>query len=327
MMLALDAAAVREATPWNELMEAIAELLADGSAMVPQREIHDVSLPDGGTGSLLVMPAWLDTELLGVKAVTYYPSNAGTDLPTISAGYLLFDGETGQLAAVIDGDELTLRRTAAVSALAAGCLARADARRLLVVGTGNLAPNLAFAHAAVRQLDAVEVWGRSPARAAATARRLVEGGLPARPVDELDAAVERADIVSCATGATSPLVRGDLLRPGVHVDLAGAFRADMREADDAAVKAATLFVDTLDGAVLAGDLAQPLAGGTIAASDIAADLASLVKRSHPGRTTDTEITLFKSVGFALSDLAAARVIHRRIGTGTLEAPDPDSSFS
>lgn len=326
-MLALDAAAVRGATPWNELMDAIAELLAEGVASVPQREIHDVGLPGGGTGSLLVMPAWLNTELLGVKAVTYYPSNAGTDLPTISAGYLLFDGETGQLAAVIDGDELTLRRTAAVSALAADCLARADARRLLVVGTGNLAPNLAFAHAAVRQLDAVEVWGRSPERAAATARRLVEGGLPAMPVDELEAAVERADIVSCATGATSPLVRGDLLQPGAHLDLVGAFRADMREADDAAVKAATLFVDTLDGAVLAGDLAQPLERGTIAAADIAADLASLVTRRHPGRTSDVEITLFESVGFALSDLAAARVIHRRIGSGTLEAPERDSSSS
>ncbi len=326
-MLTLDAAAVREATPWNELVEAIAELLADGSASVPQREIHDVGLPGGGSGSLLVMPAWLDTELLGVKAVTYYPSNAGTDLPTISAGYLLFDGETGQLAAVIDGDELTLRRTAAVSALAAGFLARADARRLLVVGTGNLAPNLAFAHAAVRRLDAVDVWGRSPERAAATARRLADGGLPAGPVEELDTAVERADIVSCATGATSPLLRGELLRPGTHVDLVGAFRADMREADDTAVKVASLFVDTLDGAVLAGDLAQPLEGGAIAVADIAADLASLATRSHPGRTSDAEITLFKSVGFALSDLAAARVIHRRIGTGTTEEPELDSPSS
>ena len=311
-MLALDAAAVREATPWNELIEAISGLLAEGTANAPQREIHDVALPGGGTGSLLVMPAWLDTELLGVKAVTYYPSNAGTPLPTISAGYLLFDGQSGQLAAMIDGDELTLRRTAAVSALAADCLARPDASRLLVVGTGNLAPNLAFAHAAVRRLDAAEVWGRNPERAAATARRLTDGGLPARPVEALDDALERADIVSCATGATSPLVRGDLLRPGTHVDLVGAFRADMREADDAAIATASLFVDTLDGAVLAGDLAQPLEEGVISLSDIVADLASLVAASHPGRTSDNEITLFKSVGFALSDLAAARVIHRSI---------------
>ena len=311
-MLTLDAAAVREATPWNELIEAIAELLAGGTANVPQREMHDVGLPGGGTGSLLVMPAWLDAELLGVKAVTYFPSNTGTDLPTISAGYLLFDGTTGQLRATLDGDELTLRRTAAVSALAADRLARPDASRLLVVGTGKLAPNLALAHAAVRDFKTVEVWGRSPQRAAVTARQIVEHGLPAQPADSLDEAIGRADIVTCATGATSPLVSGALLEPGTHLDLVGSFRNDMREADDAAVLAATLFVDTLEGAVLAGDLAQPLASGVISSSDIAADLASLVTGSHSGRTSDAEITLFKSVGFALSDLAAARLVHRRI---------------
>ena len=271
------------------------------------------------------MPAWVDREVLGVKAVTYYPSNAGTDLPTISAGYLLFDGQTGQLSAVLDGDELTLRRTAAVSALAADRLARPDARRLLVAGTGKLAPNLALAHAAVRDFDAVEVWGRSPQRAAATAQQLVEHGLPAQPADSLDEAVGRADLISCATGATSPLVRGALVRPGTHIDLVGAFRADMREADDEAVRRATLFVDTLDGALGAGDLAQPLDAGVISAGDIAADLASLAAVGHPGRTSDSEITLFKSVGFALSDLAAARLVHRRIATGSAGAPDADAS--
>ena len=318
-MLSLNAAAVREATPWDELMAAIAELLGDGTAHVPQREIHDVGLPDGDTGSLLVMPAWIDRELLGVKAVTYYPSNAGTDVPSINAGYLLFDGQTGQLSAVLDGDELTLRRTAAVSALAADRLARSDARRLLVVGTGNLAPNLALAHAGVRDFEVVEVWGRNPRRAAATAQQLADHDLPAQPATSLDDAVERADVISCGTGSTSPLVRGDLLAPGTHVDLVGSFRADMRETDDASVMAATLFVDTLDGAVGAGDLAQPLDAGVISTSDIAADLASLVVGRHQGRTSDDEITLFKSVGFALSDLAAARLVHRRISTGALGA--------
>ena len=326
-MLTLDAAAVRQSTPWHELMEAIERLLVDRNASVPQREIHDVGLPDGGTGSLLVMPAWVDREVLGVKAVTYYPSNAGTDLPTISAGYLLFDGQTGQLRAVLDGDELTLRRTAAVSALAADRLARPGARRLLVVGTGNLAPNLALAHAAVRDFDAVEVWGRSPQRAAATAQQLVDHGLPAQPAGSLEESIERADVVSCATGATSPLVRGALVRPGTHIDLVGAFRADMREADDEAISRATLFVDTLDGALGAVDLAQPLDAGVISVSDITADLASLAAGRHPGRTSDSEITLFKSVGFALSDLAAARLVHRRITSGAVGSPDAGASHS
>ena len=319
-MLSLDAAAVRRATPWNELMEAIAQMLLDGGATVPQREVHDVALPDGGTGSLLVMAAWVDRELLGVKAVTHYPSNAGTDLPIISAGYLLFDGQTGQLAAVLDGDELTLRRTAAVSALAADRLARSDADRLLVVGTGKLAPNLALAHAAVRQFGVIEVWGRDRAKAAAVARALEDHGLPARPAPSLDVAVERADIVTCATGATSPLVCGSLLQPGTHLDLVGGFRADMREADDAAVVRSTLFVDTRAGAVLAGDLAQPLADELITSDSIAADLAALVAGNHPGRTSDSEITLFKSVGFALSDLAGAQLVHRRLG-GDISAND------
>ncbi len=312
-MLALDAPAVRRETPWNELMEAIAHLLGDGNVAVPQRDVHEVDLPGGGTGSLLVMPAWLSQELIGVKAVTYFPSNAGTDLPTISAGYLLFDGQTGQLRAVLDGDELTLRRTAAVSALAADRLARTDADRLLVVGTGKLAPNLALAHATVRQFSTVEIWGRDSGKAAAVASALEHQGLPARPASSLDAAVERADIVTCATGTTSPLVRGDLLQPGTHLDLVGGFRADMREADDAAVVRSTLFVDTRAGAVLAGDLAQPLADELISTDSISADLAALVAGTHPGRISDSEITLFKSVGFALSDLAAAQLVHRRLG--------------
>ena len=304
-MHTLDAHAVRAATPWRELIDAIARMLVDDNVSVPNRQIHDVGLPDGGTGALLVMPAWIDRDVIGVKAVTYFPSNV--DMPTINAGYLLFDGRTGQLHAVLDGDELTLRRTAAVSALAAVHLARPDACRLLVVGTGKLAPNLALAHSSVRRFDTVEIWGRNPERADAVARQLADQGLPARPASSLDAALRRADIVSCATGATSPLVRGELLAPGAHLDLVGSFRADMREADDAAVTRTTLFVDTVDGAVQSGDLAQPLDAGIMSVGSIAADLRALTAGEHPGRSADDEITMFKSVGSALCDLAAARL--------------------
>ena len=344
MVCTLDAAAVRQATPWVELMAEIAQMLRDGDASVPQRQVYDIGLPpadsgdetasgaaagpadgssdgrdngmEGGrgseTGSLLVMPAWVDGELLGVKAVTYFPTNAAQALPTINAGYLLFDGRTGLMLAALDGDELTLRRTAAVSALAASYLARTDATRLLVVGTGNLAPNLALAHCAVRSFASVEVWGRQPAKAEELAQRLCDHGLPARPAIDLDRAVEQADVITCATGATSPLIAGERLRPGTHLDLVGGFRGDMREADDAAVRRATLFADTVAGATLAGDIAQPIAAGLITEQSIAADLAALVTSQHPGRTSPTEVTLFKSVGFALSDLAAARLVHRHL---------------
>lgn len=344
MVRTLDAAAVRQATPWVELMVEIAQMLRDGDASVPQRQVYDIGLPsdapsretagtvadgsvdgpsdgpgggsgrdsDDETGSLLVMPGWVDGELIGVKAVTYFPTNAARALPTINAGYLLFDGRTGQMLAALDGDELTLRRTAAVSALAAGYLARADAKRLLVVGTGNLAPNLALAHCAVRDFDTVEVWGRQPKRAEDLAQRLCDHDLLARPATDLDRAVEQADVITCGTGATSPLIAGDRLRPGAHLDLVGGFRADMREADDAAVRRATLFADTIAGATLAGDIAQPIAAGLITEHSIAADLAALGTGQHPGRTSPTEITMFKSVGFALSDLAAARLVHRHL---------------
>ena len=306
-MRLLDAAAFRVATPWPELITAIAAVLAEENLNSPERHVHPVGLPDGGEGALLLMPAWIDRELIGIKTVTYFPSNAGTAVPTVNAAYLLLDGRTGQPSAVLDGDELTDRRTAAISALAADHLARADAERLLVVGTGRLSPNMARAHAAVRPLTDIEIWGRNPQSAQSVAETLQAEGLPARSATDLDASIPRADIVSCVTGATSPLVRGELLSPGAHLDLVGSFQPDMRESDNVAAIRATIFVDTVAGASLSGDLAQPLADGVITEASVAADLRALACGHHAGRTTSEEITLFKSAGFAAADLAAARL--------------------
>ena len=246
-MRTLDAAAVRAATPWPELIAAVADVLAADGVSAPERHVHPVGLPDGGAGSLLLMPAWEDGEVIGVKTVTYFPSNAGTSAPSVNAVYVLFDGRTGEPRAVLDGGELTDRRTAAVSALAASCLARTDAERLLVVGTGRLSPNMARAHAAVRPLSGIEIWGRRPEAAASVAEQLRAEGLPAEASADLDASIGRADVVSCVTGATSPLVRGELLAPGTHLDLVGSFRPEMRESDNAAAARATIFVDTAAG--------------------------------------------------------------------------------
>lgn len=304
----LDAVAIRTATPWPALMEAIAESLADPGAHAPERHVHPLPLPGGSEGSLLVMPAWKLGDAVGVKAVTYVPTNAGGPTPTINAGYLLFDGRSGRLVATLDGDELTVRRTAAVSALAARYLARPDAGRLLVVGTGQLAPALALAHANGRDLTSLEIWGRRPARAQEVVETLQRGGVRAAVAEDLDEAVARADLISCATGATEPLVAGRLLRPGAHLDLVGSFRPDMREADDEAVRRAAVFVDTRAGARRSGDLAAPLADGVLEESRILADLAELARGRHPGREASSQITLFKSAGFALADLAAARLV-------------------
>lgn len=308
-----DEEAVVAATPWPAMMDALAETLRAGGVTTPERQVHDLDQPDGSTGALLTMPSWAAAserglESIGVKLVTFFPANAGTDVPTINAVYVLFDGATGRPVATIDGDALTARRTAAISALAARYLARPDAASLLVVGTGQLAPNLAAAHAAGRGLDSIEIWGRNAAAAHRVAGRLRDEGLPARPTVELAEAVGRADIISCATGATSPLVQGQWLKAGAHLDLVGSFRPDMRESDDDAISRSTVFVDTVAGAVLAGDLAQPIEAGLFAASAIAADLADLAAGRHPGRTDDGENTFFKSAGFAAADLAAARMV-------------------
>ena len=311
-----DAEAIREATPWPALMEAISTALADPRAAAPDRHVHPLPLPGGVEGSLLLMPAWRSGEVIGVKAVTYFPTNAGGATPTVNAGYLLFDGRTGRLAAALDGDELTVRRTAAASALAARYLARPDTDRLLVVGTGQLAPAVALAHAHGRELRAVEVWGRNARRARDVARVLASAGLPATATEDLDAAVPRAGLVCCVTGATEPLIAGRLLQPGTHLDLVGSFRPDMRESDDDAVRRAAVFVDTRAGARRAGDLARPLAAGVIGESEILADLADLVAGRHGGRAAPDQITLFKCAGFALADLVAARLVRDSPRRGT-----------
>jgi ornithine cyclodeaminase/alanine dehydrogenase-like protein (mu-crystallin family) len=260
---------------------------------------------------LLLMPAWAG-ENLGVKIVTVFPGNRTRGLASVSALYLLMDHATGHPLALIDGEALTLRRTAAASALAATYLARPDAKRLLVVGTGALAPYMAAAHCASRPIECVLVWGRSIERAKATAARLAADGLPAEVCADLAAGLGLADIVTCATTAREPVVRGTLVRPGTHVDLVGAFTPEMRESDDELVKRAEVFVDTFAGALKeAGDLVQPIAAGAIAREHVRAELADLVARRHPGRAAPEAVTVFKSVGTALEDLCAARLVYDR----------------
>ncbi len=310
-----DAARLRDLLAWPELIDAIGEILHEPHAASPARHVHDVSAPDAAghvtadEDMLLLKPAWIPGQLLGIKAVTFFGSNTARSLPNINATYLLFDGETGAPVAVMDGEELGSRRTMAASALAARSLARPDASRLLVVGTGQLSPHAVAAHNTGRNLSNVEVWGRDPDKAAAVVAAVSALGIEATVSTDLDASVATADIISSVTSASSPLIRGELLSPGCHVDLVGSFKADMRESDDECVRRATVFVDTYEGAVLAGDLASPLADGVITEADLRVDLQALATGAHAGRTGADEITLFKSAGFALEDLAAARLAY------------------
>ena len=309
-MRVLDAASVEAALDYPGLIEALRQAFGAG-ATVPLRAHHPIPT-DGTPGMLLLMPAWSAGESIGVKIVTVFPDNGSVDLPAVQAVYLVMDGRTGVPTALLDGRVLTARRTAAASALAADYLARHDASRLLVVGTGAVARQLVEAHACVRDLKQIEVWGRNEERAQSLAQAAQAIGLPARGVTDLDAALGRADIVSCATLAREPIIRGDLLRPGTHLDLVGAFTPSMREADDAAVLSASLFVDTRTGALAeGGDLVDPIRRGIIQADSVRAELAELVTGRQPGRVSMDEITLFKSVGTALEDLAAARLALQR----------------
>lgn len=310
-----DAAATANALPFERLIPALRERFARG-AQVPARHLHTIA----GTGgqapaalTSLLMPAWCDDaegRFYGVKVINIAPGNAARGLPGLHASYLLHDAETGVPLALIDGDVLTARRTAAASALAAGWLAREDAAHLLVLGAGRIAALMPAAHAAVRPLRRVSVWARRAPAAEALAARWRAEGWAAEAVTDLNAALPAADIVSCATLATAPLVHGRLLRAGSHLDLIGSFTPAMREADDDCFRGAELYVDTDEALTKSGDLLQPMAAGVFAAADVRGTLEALARGTARGRSGAGARTVFKSVGNALEDLAAAMLVWR-----------------
>ena len=312
-MLQLDASALAACLDREALIDAL-DAAFRGSAVVPPRQQYAIKQTGARGGTLLVMPAWRAGSL-GIKLVTVYPDNAARGLPAVAATYMLLDASTGVPRALLDGEELTLRRTGAASALASRYLSRPEAARLTMVGTGQLAPHLIESHARVRPIREVRVWGRRSERARAVAASLHCPQLRVEAVDDLEAAVRWADVVSCATLSQQPLVRGAWLRAGQHLDLVGAFNPEMCEADDEAVARAELYVDTRVGALAeSGEIVGAIARGVIGPQAVRAELSELAsgrfKRSHPAA-----ITLFKSVGTALEDLAAAELaIARRAAT-------------
>lgn len=309
----ISAAEVDRALPVLDLVDCLDEAFRDG-AEVPLRHHHTVQVPSAASGTLLLMPAWRTGGAMGVKCVSVFPGNAARGLASVLGVYLLMDAATGMPRALLDGVMLTLRRTAAASALAARRLAHAEAAELLLVGAGALAPHLVRAHAAVRPIRRVRVWNRAPERAAGMAGMLRAEGFDITVASDLEAAVRSADIVSCATMSHEPVVRGAWLKPGAHLDLVGGYTPAMREADDEAVRRSTVFVDTRAGAMKeAGDIVQPLQNGVLAESAIAGDLPDLAHGRVGGRSSPGEITFFKSVGTAIEDLAAAELVAARLG--------------
>ena len=307
-MLVLDASEVAGALPYDQLISALATAFA-GDYEVPHRAHHDVAVPEGNAGKLLLMPAWQPGGSMGVKIVTVFPDNALQGYPAVFASYVLMSAETGVPVAVFDGTEITLRRTAAASALASTYLSRGNSTRLLMVGTGNLAPHLIAAHATARPITDICIWGRRQEAAGRLAATLATSSYSITVSDNLEEAVGQADVISCATLTSDPLVKGEWLKPGQHLDLVGAFKPDMREADSEAVVRADVYVDTRIGAMSeAGEIVQGIDDGSIQASTIKGELRDLVTGNAGGRTSEESITLFKSVGTAVEDLAAAELV-------------------
>lgn len=284
------------ALDWTRLTDA----LAAGHER-PRAGVSDGFLYRGGD-TLLNRAAWIDGLGIGVKSATIFPGN--TDLPSVNGGMCLYSDADGTLEAVIDFHLVTKWKTAGDSLLAARRLARRDARTILIVGAGNVATSLREAYGALFPDAGFLVWNRTPEKA----RALADAFDRSEAVADLEAAVGRADIVTCATMSSEPVLRGDWLRPGQHVDLIGAFRPDMREADDEALTRARIFVDSRE-TVLGhiGELKDPLERGVVAEGDVIADYYDLSRGGFARRTGD-EITLFKNGGGAHLDLMTARHI-------------------
>lgn len=306
-MKMIDRAATRQALPFDALIDAIARMFVSG-CQVPPRHVHAVGDGRGAEGTVLIMPAW-HGDYMGVKTVNIFPGNAARGQPGLYSTYILYSAATGEPLAQMDGNEITSRRTAAASALASKYLARRDARRLVVAGSGRVARLLPQAYRAVLPIEDITVWSRNPDAAHRLAGELNLEGCSVRASADLTQAVRMADVVSCATLATEPIVRGEWLAPGSHLDLIGGFTPAMREADDACFMGSRLYVDTVEALQKSGDLLGPMSRGVFAAEDVAGTLESICS-GQAGRVEDVR-TVFKSVGTALEDLAAAILVYER----------------
>ena len=278
---------------------------------------------DEETNHLLIWPAWKLSRAAGAKLVSVFPGNERRGQgPNIHSVYVLFDGEDGRPRCLITGESFTRCKTAADSALGASYLARDDARVLTAIGAGAQAAAQIRFLCAVRPLIArVSIWNRTPAKARSLVDGLALSGVDAEWTEDLEAAVRSADIVSCLTSATAPVLRGSWLKPGTHVDLVGSFTPQMREADDETMRGGRLFADSRSFAIKhCGDIAIPIANGVIRESDIVADLFDLCRGRAAGRLTATEITVFKNGGGGHLDLMIAQALHRRV-QGPAAAPE------
>jgi len=306
-MLIIDTEQTRRALAFPDVIAALRDAFQAG-ASVPPRHVHSIE-SGGARGTSLIMPAWNEQGYFGVKVINIFPENTRQGLPGLHAVYSLYSARTGVPLAQVDGDVVTVWRTAGAAALGASYLARPDARVLLIVGSGRIAGLLAPAMRAVRPIERVLVWNVRPEGARALAASLAAQGFDAQAVEALEPAVRQADIVSCATLSIEPLVRGAWLRPGTHLDLIGSFKPDMKETDPACFDGTEVYVDTDEAPTKSGDLLAAFEAGVLAPAAIRGTLADLISGQAPGRTAASQVTVFKAVGSALEDLTLAAMVY------------------
>lgn len=304
--------------PWEDLINTLDEIFRK-EFCCPVRHHHGIKVPDTDEATLLLMPAWIEGEYLGVKQVNVFPGNHHKGMPGLNSHYLLSSAATGELLARFDGNVITARRTAAASALATRYLSRPDSKRFLMVGAGRVAHNVVPANLCVRDISHVDVWDISESNARRLVDHLASQGISASlvPASDLAAAAGQADIISCATLSKEPLIHGDWLKPGTHVDLIGSFTPTMREADDELMARSSLFVDFKEAALHeTGDLIQPINNGVISSDSVLADFIGLSNGHHAGRQAladpERDVTVFKAVGSSIEDLASAMLAYEKL---------------
>lgn len=306
----IDTEQTRGALSFDAVIPALREAFREG-ATVPTRHVHAIQ---SGTahGTTLIMPAWSDRGYFGVKIINIFPENTHQGLPGLHATYNLYSATTGVPIAQVDGDIVTVYRTAGAAALGADYLARKEASTLLIVGSGRIAGLVAQAMRTVRPIQRVMVWNVREAGAQALAESLRSQGFDAQATTDLESAARAADIISCATLSTVPLIQGAWLRPGTHLDLIGSFTPDMRETDPACFDGTTVYVDTDEAPTKSGDLLSAFDAGVLTRDAIQGNLHQLTTGARPGRQNDQEITVFKAVGSALEDLTLATLVYESL---------------
>ncbi|MDE0834954.1 MAG: ornithine cyclodeaminase family protein [Akkermansiaceae bacterium] len=299
---------VHQTLSYPDFLETLASTFG-GDFTMPPRQLMPLAPEGPGHDAFAMLPAWND-EVIALKAFTYFPENQAPDL-TVYAQILLFDRKNGAPLALVDGTSVTYRRTAGVSALASRFLSRADSEEMLLINTGRLAPFLIDAHASVRPLKRVRIWGRNAEKANQLAKDLGQDRpeLEITAIDDIESGCTSADLIVCATNSPQPLVHGAWVKPGTHTDFLGNHHPKHSECDTALVVNARVWVDSKTNCFReAGEILIPIAEGKIPSEHVLGDLAMLCRGEAPKRTSDDEITLFKSVGSALGDLAGARAV-------------------